>query len=52
MSTDAGWDDDLLPETTSDERDDGWGEPGRDDAPADDGHSNDQRLEEDRPPHW
>ena len=36
---DRGW----LPEQTRDDTDEGWG-----DRPA----SNDQRLIEDRPPHW
>ncbi|HZY27286.1 MAG: hypothetical protein ACRDVO_10190 [Jiangellaceae bacterium] len=43
MST--GWEDDfdVLPDTTSDERADGWGES---DESADD------RFEQERPPHW
>jgi hypothetical protein len=41
----TGWEDDfdVLPDTTSDERPDGWGEPDE---------SDDDRLERDRPPHW
>jgi hypothetical protein len=41
----AGWDDDfeVLPDATSDETDEGWGE-------GDD--SNDERLADERPPHW
>ena len=44
MST--NWDDDfdVLPDTTTDESPAGWGEE-RDD-------SNDDRLIENRPPHW
>ena len=51
MSTGAGWDDDLLPETTSDERG-GWGERGPEGGAPAAADSNDERLEEDRPPHW
>jgi hypothetical protein len=42
---DYGADDDepVLPGTTRDDTDEGWGESTR---------SNDQRLLEDRPPHW
>jgi hypothetical protein len=36
-------DDDLLPEQTSDDTDHGWGEQAE---------SNDDRLLEERPPHW
>lgn len=45
MTVDPGWDDglDILPDTTSDERDPG---DGRDDD------SNDHRLIAERPPHW
>lgn len=45
MSIDPNRDDDLviLPDTTSDERDTGWG---------DDDDSNDERLKAERPPHW
>jgi hypothetical protein len=41
----SGWNDDfeLLPDTTSDERDDGRDE---------DDDSNDDRLLNERPPHW
>ncbi|GAA1715143.1 hypothetical protein [Fodinicola feengrottensis] len=38
---------DILPDTTSDERDEGWGDHYGDEAQA-----ADQRLLEDRPPHW
>jgi hypothetical protein len=40
------WDDDLeiLPDTTTDESAEGWGDA------ADD--SNDERLAAERPPHW
>jgi hypothetical protein len=36
-------DDPVLPETTRDDTDAGWGEPAL---------SNDERLLADRPPHW
>ena len=41
----TGWEDDfaVLPDTTSDERGDGWGETDE---------SDDDRLEQERPPHW
>jgi hypothetical protein len=41
-----GWDDEfvVLPDTTTDEGDVGWG-----DEPAD---ADDRRLLEERPPHW
>lgn len=35
---------DVLPDTTGDERPEGWGEHPEDDSTA--------RLIEDRPPHW
>ena len=40
-----GWDDEfvVLPDITTDERDVGWG---------DESDGNDQRLQDDRPPHW
>lgn len=38
-----GWAEPLLPETTRDDTDAGWGEPRRD---------NDTRLLAERPPHW
>jgi hypothetical protein len=46
VSTPSAWDDDfdVLPDTTEDESARGWG----DDA----AESNDQRLLEERPPHW
>ncbi|MBV2363455.1 hypothetical protein ACFPZ0_03160 [Streptomonospora nanhaiensis] len=34
----------ILPDTTSDERGPGWGDPDRD--------NNIERLLEERPPHW
>lgn len=45
MTADPAWDDDLdvLPEATREDTDAGWGEAGT---------SNDERLEQDRPPHW
>jgi hypothetical protein len=44
LSDDRGeWDEPLLPETTQDDTDAGWGEPRRD---------NDERLLAERPPHW
>lgn len=48
MSTPSGWDDDLeiLPDTTGDERAEGWGE----DRPTPD--EDDERLTAERPPHW
>jgi hypothetical protein len=41
-----GWDDEVavLPDTTSDEDDIGWGD--------DRGDADDRRLLEERPPHW
>jgi hypothetical protein len=36
---------DVLPEQTRDDTDEGWGERA-------DANSNDERLLEDRPPHW
>ncbi|HMG30718.1 MAG TPA: hypothetical protein VK585_11435 [Jiangellaceae bacterium] len=41
----TGWEDDfdVLPDPTSDESADGWGEPDE---------SDDDRLEQERPPHW
>jgi len=38
-------DEPLLPDTTSDERDTGWGDD-RDER------DDDERLHEERPPHW
>ncbi|HET6729940.1 MAG TPA: hypothetical protein VFG96_11005 [Jiangellaceae bacterium] len=43
MTTGWGDDFDVLPDTTSDERGDSWGETDE---------SDDDRLEQDRPPHW
>lgn len=45
MGTLGGWEDDLdvLPDVTQDETPVGWG---------DEGDSNDQRLLDERPPHW
>ncbi|WP_166347302.1 hypothetical protein [Phytoactinopolyspora limicola] len=45
MSTPSGWEDDfdVLPDVTEDESPGGWG---------DDDTSNDQRLLDERPPHW
>lgn len=45
MSIDPGWDDglELLPDVTGDEEAKGWSE---------DDESNDQRLLDERPPHW
>jgi hypothetical protein len=37
----------VLPEQTRDDTDEGWGE-----RPDADANSNDERLIEDRPPHW
>jgi hypothetical protein len=45
VSENAGYDDEApLPEQTSDDTDRGWG-----DDPDD---SNDERLQQERPPHW
>jgi hypothetical protein len=46
VSTSSGWEDDLeiLPDVTEDEHARGWGDD------LDD--SNDQRLLDERPPHW
>lgn len=43
---DSRYDDDLLPDRTSDEGDIGWGDDGSDEQ------SSDERLLADRPPHW
>ncbi len=49
MSERAGYEDELLPEQTSDDTDLGWGEaPPDDDAEA----ADDERLRRDKPPHW
>lgn len=48
MSERAGYDDELLPEQTSDDTDVGWGE-----APPDDTETaDDERLRREKPPHW
>ncbi|WP_174257370.1 hypothetical protein [Phytoactinopolyspora alkaliphila] len=46
MSTPSAWDDDfdVLPDTTEDESPRGWGDETSD--------ANDQRLLDERPPHW
>ncbi|MGH8938480.1 MAG: hypothetical protein ACRDV1_10205 [Actinomycetes bacterium] len=46
MTEPSGYDEDVLPEQTSDDTDSGWG-----DAPVDDRDA-DERLLEDKPPHW
>jgi hypothetical protein len=38
---------DILPDQTSDDRDEGWGE-----RRGDEEQETDRRLLEDRPPHW
>ncbi|WP_174255929.1 hypothetical protein [Phytoactinopolyspora mesophila] len=45
MSTPTGWEEDfvVLPDVTADESNRAWG---------DDDASNDQRLLDERPPHW
>lgn len=42
---DEGWDDEVLPDQTSDDTDRGWGE-----HPAD--GDDDERLIREKPPHW
>ena len=46
MSEREGYDDEVLPEQTSDDTDRGWGEPV--DVDSDD----DERLIREKPPHW
>jgi hypothetical protein len=48
VSERAGYDDELLPEQTSDDTDVGWGEPPPDDAES----ADDERLRREKPPHW
>lgn len=50
MSDRAGYDDEVLPEQTSDDTDRGWG-----DEPPDRGSGEDaelERLRREKPPHW
>ncbi len=42
----AGHDDELWPEQTSDDTDRGWGEH------PDDAEDDDERIRRDKPPHW
>lgn len=46
MSERQGYDDEVLPEQTSDDTDRGWGEHPEGDA------SDDERLIREKPPHW
>jgi hypothetical protein len=45
MSENAGYDDEVLPEQTSDDTDRGWSE-------RPDDESDDERLIREKPPHW
>jgi hypothetical protein len=46
VSEEQGYDDELLPEQTTDDTDRGWGEP------PDDAEDDDERLIREKPPHW
>ena len=46
MSEREGYDDEVLPEQTSEETDRGWGEH------TDDDPDDDERLIREKPPHW
>lgn len=46
MSEDSGYDDEVLPEQTSDDTDRGWGEE------SEDADAADERLRREKPPHW
>lgn len=50
MSERQGYDDEVLPEQTSDDTDHGWGE--RPDELSEDELSDDERLIREKPPHW
>jgi hypothetical protein len=43
VSSDPGWESDLLPESTREDTPEGWGDVDV---------TNDERLEDERPPHW
>lgn len=50
MSEPQGYDDEVLPEQTSDDTDQGWGD---DSAGSDDRDvADDDRLTREKPPHW
>lgn len=46
VSEEQGYDDELLPDQTTDDTDRGWGEH------PDDAEDDDERLIRDKPPHW
>jgi hypothetical protein len=46
VSEEQGYDDELLPEQTTDDTDRGWGEQ------PDDAEDDDERLIREKPPHW
>ena len=48
VSEEQGYDDELLPDQTTDDTDRGWGE--HPDDP--DGLTDDERLIREKPPHW
>jgi hypothetical protein len=46
VSEEQGYDDELLPEQTTDDTDRGWGDH------PDDAEDDDERLIREKPPHW
>ena len=48
MSENQGYEDEVLPEQTTDDTDRGWGEQADETDEADD----DERLLREKPPHW
>ena len=46
VSEEQGYDDELLPDQTTDDTDRGWGEQ------PDDAEDDDERLIREKPPHW
>ena len=46
VSEEQGYDDELLPDQTTDDTDRGWGES------PDDAEDDDERLIREKPPHW
>lgn len=50
MSEQPGYDDEVLPEQTSDDTDRGWGEDRPDQGSEEDAEV--QRLLREKPPHW
>jgi len=50
VSERSGRDDELLPEQTADDTDQGWGDDDRDPRAAEDADL--ERLRREKPPHW